>query len=169
MAASDEVGQSLMVLAARTRAGADQIAALVAAGMGYSAASRQIAEKYGVSERTARGWVDRVGLDIPSEPREDFQDFNQRRRAEAGNKLAEALEMRTAQVLAALRDGEPVPTRELKDLAIMFGVLTDKRRLEDGLATDRHEQQSIPAREIIEAKILSLSARKKQKKIESVN
>ncbi len=44
----------------------------------------------------------------------------------------------------------------------MFGILTDKRRLEDGQVTDRTEQATVPAREIIEAKILNLADRRKK-------
>ncbi len=42
-------------------------------------------------------------------------------------------------------------------------ILTDKRRLEDGQVTDRSEQVVVPAREIIEAKILDLADRRKKR------
>ncbi len=158
-----------MPIAERTRLGAEQVAELVRSGMSISKASAQVGEQHGVTARTARFWVQRAGIKLDTQHQPNFQDFNEQRRARAGNQLAEVLEGRIKQLHRQIQEGEQVPSREIRELTVAFGVLTDKRRLEDGDVTDRTEQTTVPAREIIEAKIEDLAERRKQRNLRIVD
>lgn len=144
-------------------AAAQQTAALVRGGLTYTKASDQIAVEVGVAGRTVRAWVEKYGIDIQKQDSR-ISDFNERRRAESGNRLANVVEGRIAQLEKAIDAGTEVDSRQIRELTIAFGVLTDKRRLEDGLATDRHETSEVPAREIIKSEIDELDERRKQKR-----
>ena len=62
-------------------------------------------------------------------------DFNLARRLELGNKIAARL--------AELVESEgPLLPKDLRDVAVTFGVLTDKRRLEDGESTSNVNQHT---------------------------
>ena len=141
------------------QAAATATAALVAGGLSVTKASEQVAAEHGVAARTVRLWIKKYGIKLRSEPSQGFRDFNDRRRAEVGNRMVALLETR----LGMLEQSGEINGRELKDLAVMFGVLTDKRRLEDGLSTDRIETESVPAREIVRDKIDELAERRKRR------
>ena len=151
--------------------GAVEAAQLIRGGMGRGAAYQQVADKYGVKPRAIRQWIQNAGIKLPApgagNPK--LQDFNDERRLKAGNRLADVLEARIGQIENLIAAGKQVPSREIRELTIAFGVLTDKRRLEDGEATDRTEQSVVPAREIVEAKILDLAERRKQRGLEIVD
>ncbi len=139
------------------QAAAEAAAALVADGLSLAKASDQIGVEVGVTGRTVRNWITKAGIVLPKNQSQGFKDFNERRRAEVGNRMVAILERRLGQ----LEDSGEITGRELKDLAVMFGVLTDKRRLEDGLSTERVETESVPAREIVRDKIDELAERRK--------
>ncbi len=139
------------------QAAAAAAAALVAGGLSLTKASDQVAAELGVTGRTVRKWIVKAGLKLPKNQSQGFKDFNEQRRAEVGNRMVAILERRLTQLEVS---GEKISGRELKDLAVMFGVLTDKRRLEDGLATDRTETSEVPAREIVRDKLEGLAERK---------
>ena len=151
-----------MSIPERTRTGAEQTAALVADGMTFTQASKQVAALHGVGPQTVRNWVHKTGTKVRSQQQPHSIDFNAERRAEAGNRLASVIEGRIGQLEKALTDGTEVDSRQIRELAIAFGVMTDKRRLEDGLVTDRTET-SVPAREIIEGKIDELAERRSKR------
>ena len=138
------------------QAAAESAAALVAGGLSLAKASDQIGAEHNVTGRTVRKWIVKAGIKVRTEQSQGFKDFNERRRAEVGNRMVAILERRLGQLEAS---GE-INGRELKDLAVMFGVLTDKRRLEDGLSTDRIETETVPAREIVRDKIDELAERR---------
>ena len=145
---------------------------LIEGGVSRTGAYERVAAENDVTPRTVRKWIKDSGLiigdgkDIPSA----FKDFNTQQRQETGNALAELVTKTVAKWTRDLDrfDFYP-PPREMKDLAIMFGVLTDKRRLEDGEVTDRTETSAVPAREIVEAKILDLAERRKARNLETVD
>lgn len=60
------------------------------------------------------------------------RNYDRATRLELGNEMFEKLREMVVGVTA---------TSEMKDLATTFGILTDKRRLEDGEATDRRESR----------------------------
>ena len=98
------------------------------------------------------------------------RDFNTAQRHEVGNQLVHLLKAKLTQMEVQVQAGSPVAANDMKALAVMFGILTDKRRLEDGQVTDRTEQATVPAREIIEAKILELADRRtKRSRLEHVD
>ncbi len=139
------------------QAAAAAAATLVADGLSLTKASDQVAAGLGVTGRTVRAWIVKAGIVLPKNQSQGFKDFNERRRAEVGNRMVAILERRLGQ----LEDSGEINGRELKDLAVMFGVLTDKRRLEDGLSTDHVVTESVPAREIVRDKIDELAERRK--------
>ncbi len=141
------------------QAAAAAAAALVAEGLSLTKASDQVAADVGVTGRTVRKWIVKAGIKLPKNQSQGFKDFNEQRRAEVGNRMVAILERRLSQ----LEESGEISGRELKDLTVAFGVLTDKRRLEDGLATDRTETSEVPAREIIADKIDELAERRKQR------
>ncbi len=143
--------------------GAGRAAELVAAGMSLTKASEAVGAEMGVSDRAVRNWVKDTGVHLSHrEQPPAFRNFNQARRTEVGNRLVGLLEGNLTRMEKQLQAGTAIAARELKDLVITFGILTDKRRLEDGQVTDRTEQANVPAREIIEAKILDLADRRKK-------
>ncbi len=137
------------------QAAAAAAVALVVGGLSLSKASDQVAAEHDVTGRTVRRWITNAGLKLP-ELGSNFADFNDRRRQEVGNRMVAILERRLSQ----LEESDKISGRELKDLAVAFGVLTDKRRLEDGLATDRTETSEVPAREILRDKVDELAERR---------
>ncbi len=138
------------------QAAAAAAATLVAEGLSLTKASERVAADAGVAARTVRLWIKKSGIKIPTRQSQGFKDFNEQRRSEVGNRMVAILERRLTQ----LEESGEITGRELKDLAVMFGVLTDKRRLEDGLATDRTETSEVPAREIVRDKIDELAERR---------
>ena len=148
------------------RAAVAEVDRLMVGGLSQWAASHRVCGEVGCAASTVRGWLQdgRFGrLSVPSVQLERLRDFNQERRAEAGNRLALVIEGRIGQLEKALTDGTEIDSRQIRELAIAFGVMTDKRRLEDGLVTDRTEQTTVPAREIIEGKIDELAERRKRR------
>ena len=118
----------------------------------------------GVSDRAVRNWVKDTGIQVVRrEQPPAFRDFNTAQRHEVGNQLVHLLKAKLTQMEEQFQAGSRVAANDMKALAVMFGILTDKRRLEDGQVTDRTEQASVPAREIIEAKILDLADRRKKR------
>ncbi len=145
------------------QAAAESAAALVAGGLSLAKASDQVGVENGVTGRTVRKWIVKAGIKVRTEQSQGFKDFNERRRAEVGNRMVALLESRLAQMEHSITLGFPIEGRELKDLTIAFGVLTDKRRLEDGLSTERVETETVPAREIVRDKIDELAERRKNR------
>ena len=145
------------------QAAATATAALVAGGLSVTKASEQVAAEVGVAARTVRTWIKKYEIKLRSGQSQGFKDFNERRRAEVGNRLVTILESRIDQMEASLALGFPIEGREIRELTIAFGVLTDKRRLEDGLSTDRIETETVPAREIVRDKIDELAERRKKR------
>ena len=146
-------------LLAERQHGAEQTVALVYGGLSLTKASEQIAAEYGVTSGTVRRWVDKSGLKVVRK-RTNFEDFNAERRAKAGNRLAAVIEGRLGQLEMDLALGIRLESRDIRELAVAFGIATDKRRLEDGLSTDRIETEEVPAREIIADKIDELADRR---------
>ncbi len=145
------------------QAAAEAAAALVAGGLSLTKASERVAADVGVAARTVRLWIKKSGLKIPKQQSQGFKDFNEQRRAETGNRLASIIDSRILQIEAAFVEGTDVDSRQIRELMISFGVLTDKRRLEDGLSTDRVETEMVPAREIVQGKIDELAERRKNR------
>ncbi len=156
---------------ARAQTAAAFAVELIVSGVSRTAAYERVAAENDVKPRTVRSWIKASGLTLPdrTDTSTAFADFNDQQRLDVGNRLAELVNKGLAKMEKDFEYGFSPQVRDMKDLAIMFGILTDKRRLEDGLATDRSETSVVPAREIIEAKILDLDERRKNRKLRVVD
>ena len=156
---------------ARAQTAAAYAVELIEGGISRTAAYERVASENDVKPRTVRRWIKDSGLTIPTDENMStaFADFNESERQQVGNELVDILRRKIKAMQKEFDWGHPVSARDMKDIAVMFGVLTDKRRLEDGLATDRQETSVVPAREIFEAKILDLAERKKVRKLKVVD
>jgi hypothetical protein len=116
---------------------------------GYSAtrAAESVAEDLGSTGRTVMRWAEAQGIGLGELSRDIHKTraateatiyYGQERRLELSNQLFARVKSMTDGVKAA---------NEMKDLATAFAILTDKRRLEEGKSTERHEVAVVDARE----------------------
>ena len=123
--------------------------------VGTAEASRRL----GIPKRTLLTWVGAKGLARARRQKTEaataaVMEDARRRRAELKRRLLEAADT-TLDRLAA----EGVAARDQQSLAITLGILVDKLRLEEGLATGRTETVDLGSAERrIEAEIERLSA-----------
>jgi hypothetical protein len=108
---------------------------------GYSqrGACRAVGDDIGITGRTIGQWATGFGVSLLS-TREDAKrtvvanlvvpEYNAERRRALGDLLFSRVE--------AIAEMSTDPGA-LKDLALTYGILIDKRRLEEGKATERHE------------------------------
>jgi hypothetical protein len=120
---------------------------MVEDGHSVRRASQSVADDLGVSDRTVMNWAKAIGLPLGDLSREIHKTkaateatihYGQERRLELSNLLFARVKTMTDEVKAA---------NEMKDLATAFAILTDKRRLEEGKSTERHEVAVTDARE----------------------
>ncbi|HXI16612.1 MAG TPA: hypothetical protein VNM48_09580 [Chloroflexota bacterium] len=133
-------------------------------GYSQNKASAAVGEDLGIAGRTVKRWAVAVGLPLGDLSR----DFEKRRTAAATAvqtyDLARRLELndfrfeRVRDVATTTRE-----TNGLKDLALAFGILTDKRRLEEGQATARTESQVSEVRQRLDTRLDELASRRTQK------
>lgn len=106
------------------------IQAALLAKVGVNEAARQ----YKVGKATVSGIAKAMGIDTERSATEKAERaasaYNKERRAQLSNKMFQKVEELLGQI---------EPTDSLKDLVMAFAILTDKRRLEEGEATDRRE------------------------------
>ena len=57
-----------------------------------------------------------------------YRDFSQLRRLELGNRLADTMD--------EILDRGPISAGDLRNLAVVYSILTERRRLEEGLSTE---------------------------------
>ena len=98
-----------------------------------------IAKVIGRDPRLVADIAHQEGIDTVTSARERAVrariDFNTARRLELGNKIA-------ARLAELVDSGYPLIPKDLRDVAVTFGVLTDKRRLEDGESTANVNQHT---------------------------
>ena len=90
-----------------------------------------IAAALGRDDSGIAGVVSRAGLDIrlaQSRRFDAYRDFSRMRRLELGNRLADAVD--------EILDRGPISAGDLRNLAVVYSILTERRRLEDGLSTE---------------------------------
>jgi len=135
-------------------------------------AMKQAIEEHdlGIHIATLRRWSEKYYKPIPAyavfrQMSESAINYERDTRARLGNKIMMAIELELEDHLQAKRDGEDgvLTSRDLKDLAITFGVLTDKRRLDDGEATERQEVDVAAARAAVAGRLDELAARRRQR------
>jgi hypothetical protein len=143
---------------------AARVQTLIDGGMSFTKATETVGAEEGIGGRAVRKWLDsHGGVDVVKTPPPQFADFNARQRATVGNRLA-ALVAQTIEMFQKAADGgTPVSPRELKELALAFGILTDKRRLEDGEATGRVETLATDARQTVVKRLDELARRRATK------
>jgi hypothetical protein len=123
------------------RRGAVERARALMLDSGYSAnkAAQAAGDDLGVTGRAVQRWAEDVGAPLgelshdaakSARARIAQVEYSQERR----RALSDLLFTRVEDVAQ-----NTVDAGELKDLALTFGILTDKRRLEEGKATERHE------------------------------
>lgn len=108
-------------------------------GFSQNRACAAVGEDLGVTGRTVALWAADMEIALGSISREATKTAAaSRARAEYGadrrRELSDLLFSRCEEVASDTRD-----SGVLKDLATVFGILTDKRRLEEGKATERTE------------------------------
>lgn len=112
---------------------------MVEDGYSANAAAASVGEDLGVSGRTVMNWAKHLGLPLGELSRDIAKTraataatiyYGQDRRLELSNELFGRIKELAGAVKAA---------NEMRDLATAFAILTDKRRLEEGRSTERHE------------------------------
>lgn len=153
----------------------DRIAALVEAirlmdkdGYNQAQALREVTPALGIGNRALYNWAAVRGMPLPNpglhqtaHMTEAIKTYAKEHRLDLGNRLIDIVEEAVSRMEAAMtEDEEYVPEiRELREMAITFGILTDKRRLEDGDATTRTEVSTESVRLEIAAKLEQLEQR----------
>lgn len=136
---------------------------MVEEGYSVNRAAEAVGEDLGVSGRTVMRWADSQGLPL-GELSRDIAKTRAATEATEGYGLARRLEL-SNRLFSKL--GEVVETSiepsGLKDLATAFGILTDKRRLEEGQATERTESSVTDLRSRVESRLDELAQRRQQK------
>ncbi|MBA2390313.1 MAG: hypothetical protein H0V67_08655 [Geodermatophilaceae bacterium] len=138
---------------------------MIEEGYSQNKATAAVAEDLGVTGRSIKYWAAALLLPLGDLSREAAkrqtaeatalgQTYDLTRRLELNDFLFE----RVRDVATTTRE-----TNGLKDLALAFGILTDKRRLEEGQATARTENQVSDVRQRLDARLDELAARRTQR------
>ncbi len=144
---------------------------------GYNQAEsmRMVAPALGIGNRALYNWAAVRGMPLPNpglhntaHMSESLKTYAKEHRLDLGNRLIDVVEETVTRLERMMaEDPEATPEiRELREMAVTFGILTDKRRLEDGDATSRTEVSAESVRLEIVAKLENLEKRHTQAAIE---
>jgi transposase-like protein len=121
-------------------------------GASQNAVARQLGCSVGLVNKVAR--VNGREYSRPKHAAEARRDYAQAERLALLNKLFDKVR--------EMADG-PLTPNGLQALTISMGILTDKRRLEDGEATSRAEIHGDDIRDRLASRLDELAARRRQK------
>ncbi len=139
-------------------------------GLTQAAALRETAPSVGISTRSLHRWAATHDMPLPAPGTNAGIDamalanraYAKTQRIEVGERMLDLVEETLNRLEVEMKkDIEFIPdANDMKNLATTFAILTDKRRLEDGDPTSRHEVQSESVRLELSAKLDALALRK---------
>ena len=117
----------------------DQAHALIAGGLSANKAAAIVAEPLGVSARTVQAWAQKAGTPLGDAAHEASKKAREVADAEYQALRARMRVLASQRALEALEDMPDWKPRDRQALAMVFAILLDKVRLEEGKSTSRSE------------------------------